>query len=188
MGPLRVGLAFLPATIVMGAMSLRYAARVQQWIGAYRTLLVSLALLTAGLLVFTRVPVGGSYLVDVAPAMVLTGLGAGLGFPALTGMAMSAATPSDSGVASGLFNTTVQVGGAIGLAVLSSLADSRTHHLRSAGTDAVTALVGGYHLAFALAAGAALLAGVTAAVLLRPATAIDEDASPAGAALVGASE
>ena len=92
-GPLRVGLAFLPATIVMGVMSLRVRRPVTEWIGAYRTLLVSLALLTAGLFLFTRVPVDGSYLIDVAPAMVLTGLGAGLGFPALTGMAMSAASP-----------------------------------------------------------------------------------------------
>ena len=128
-GPLQIGLAFLPATLVMGVMSLRLAAGVTQRLGEQPTLVLSLLVLTGGLLLMTRLPVDGSYVVDVAPAMVLTGLGAGLGFPALTGMAMSAATPADSGVASGLYNTTVQVGGAIGLAVLSTLATSRTHHL-----------------------------------------------------------
>jgi sugar phosphate permease len=132
-------------------------------------LVLSLLILTGGLVLMTRLPVGGSYVVDVAPAMVLTGLGAGLGFPALTGMAMSAATPADSGVASGLYNTTVQVGGAIGLAVLSTLATSRTHHLAAGGAARADALTGGYHLAFLGAAAAAALAAVLAAVVLRPA-------------------
>src|SRR5581483_2912900 len=96
------GLAFLPATLVMGVMSLRFSTVVTARIGSYRTLLLSLALLVVGLLLFVRTPVGGSYLVDVAPAMLVTGLGAGLGFPALTTLSMSAATPSDSGLASGL--------------------------------------------------------------------------------------
>jgi EmrB/QacA subfamily drug resistance transporter len=178
-GPLRVGLAFLPATIVMGVMSLRFAERVTARIGTYATLLTSLALLVLGLLLMLRTPVGGSYALDVAPAMAVTGLGAGLGFPALTTLAMSTATPADSGLASGLVNTTVQVGGAVGLAVLATLSTSRTRHLRAGGQDVAAALNGGYHLAYLVAAGAALLALVVAAVALRPAP-----AGPASAPVV----
>jgi EmrB/QacA subfamily drug resistance transporter len=165
--PLQIGLAFLPATLVMGVMSLRFAADVTRLLGEQPTLVVSLVVLTAGLLLMARVPVSGSYVVDVAPAMVLTGLGAGLGFPALTGMAMSAATPDDAGVASGLYNTTVQVGGAVGLAVLSTLATSRTGHLVATGAERGDALTGGYHLAFLGAAVAAVVATLLAASVLR---------------------
>jgi EmrB/QacA subfamily drug resistance transporter len=167
-GPLRVGLAFLPATLVMGVISLRVAEKVTARLGTYRALLTSLALLVVGLLLFVRTPVGGSYVFDVAPAMVLTGAGAGLGFPALTTLAMSAATPADSGLASGLVNTTVQVGGAVGLAVLATLSSGRTRHLQADGTATASALTSGYHLAYLVAAGAALVALVVAAVVLRP--------------------
>src|SRR3954454_9705283 len=168
-GPLQIGLAFLPATLVMGVMSLRLAADVTVRLGEQPTLVLSLVVLTGGLLLMTRLPAsGGSYLVDVAPAMVLTALGAGLGSPALTGMAMSAATPADSGVASGLYNTTVQVGGAIGLAVLSTLATGRTHDLAASGASRAEALTGGYHLAFVGAAIAGGLAVALAIVVLRP--------------------
>jgi EmrB/QacA subfamily drug resistance transporter len=177
-GPLQIGLAFLPATVVMGVMSLRLAAGVTRRLGEQPTLVVSLVVLTAGLLLMTRLPVDGSYVVDIAPAMVLTGLGAGLGFPALTGMAMSAATPTDSGVASGLYNTTVQVGGAIGLAALSTLATSRTHHLAGTGASRAEALTGGYHLAFLGAALAAALAAGLATVVLRPARPLAVERSP----------
>jgi hypothetical protein len=167
-GPLQIGLAFLPATLVMGVMSLRLAAAVTARLGAHPTLVLSLVILTAGLLLYARLPVHSSYAVDIAPAMVLTGLGAGLGFPALTGMAMSAATPADSGVASGLYNTTVQVCGAIGLAVLSSLSTDRAHHLTATGASTASALTGGYHIAFLAAVVAAALAAGLAAVVLRP--------------------
>jgi MFS family permease len=167
-GPLQIGLAFLPATLVMGVMSLRLAAGVTRRFGEQPTLVASLVVLTGGVLLMARLPVDGSYLVDVAPAMVLTGLGAGLGFPALTGMAMSAATPADSGVASGLYNTTVQVGGAIGLAALTALATSRTGHLTAAGAGPAEALTGGYHLAFLGAATTSAVAVGLAVVLLRP--------------------
>ena len=170
-GPLQIGLAFLPATLVMGVMSLRLAADVTRRLGDHPTLVLSLVVLTAGLALMTRVPVHGSYAVDVAPAMVLTGLGAGLGFPALTGMAMSSATPEDSGVVSGLYNTTVQVGGAVGLAVLSSVSNGRAHHLASAGAGTASALTGGSHAAFLVAALAAVLATGIATVALRPAPA-----------------
>jgi MFS family permease len=168
-GPLQIGLAFLPATLVMGVMSLRLAAAVTARLGAQPTLVLSLVILTTGLLLYARLPVDASYAVDIAPAMVLTGLGAGLGFPALTGMAMSTATPADSGVASGLYNTTVQVGGAIGLAVLSSLSNDRAHHLAATGASNAAALTGGYHLAFVAAACTGALAAGLAVVVLRPA-------------------
>ena len=183
--PLQIGLAFLPATLVMGVMSLRLAATVTARLGEQPTLVLSLVVLTAGLLLMARVPVSGSYLVDVAPAMVLTGLGAGLGFPALTGMAMSAATPEDAGVASGLYNTTVQVGGAIGLAVLSTLATSRTGHLASSGAGRAEALTGGYHLAFLGAAVAAAIAVGLAALVLRPSRQVHVVSEPAELVAVG---
>jgi EmrB/QacA subfamily drug resistance transporter len=167
-GPVGVGLAFLPETVAMAAMSLRVAASLTGRIGAYPTVLIGLVVLSAGLLLFTRVPVHGSYLVDLAPALVLTGLGAGLGFPALTGIAMSAATPADTGLASGLFNTTAQIGGAIGLAVLSTLANRQTRQAHAAGADTLHALTSGYHLAFLLAAGAAAVAVLIAATALHP--------------------
>jgi EmrB/QacA subfamily drug resistance transporter len=188
-GPLRVGLAFLPATVVMGLMSLRLSAVVTEWIGPHRTLLTSLVVLVAGLLLFARVPVGGSYLVDIAPATALIGLGAGLGFPALTGLAMSAASPEDAGLASGLFNTTVQVGGAVGLAVLSAVATHRTDALTAAGDGAASALTGGYHLAFLIAALAVVAATVIAATALRPATVpvqpLEPEPEPAAVAVDG---
>jgi MFS family permease len=167
-GPLRVGLAFLPATAVMGAMSLRLAAPVMAKLGVYRTILVSLVLLVGGLVLFAASPEGGSYVVGVLPAMVLTGLGAGLGFPPLTTMAMSAATPADSGLASGLLNTTVQVGGAVGLAVLATLSSRRTDHLLANGSSVAHALNGGYHLAYIVAAVLAVAALAAGAHLLRP--------------------
>jgi MFS family permease len=137
-------------------------------LGAYRTILVSLVVLFGGLLLFARTPESGSYVVGVLPAMVLTGLGAGLGFPPLTTMAMSSATPADSGLASGLLNTTVQVGGAIGLAVLATLSSRRTHHLLGDGRSMAQALNCGYHTAYVVAAVLAVAAFAVAAHTLRP--------------------
>ena len=123
---LEVGLAFLPSTIVMGTISFRYSARANMRFGAKPVLIPSMLAIGAGMLLFARTPVDGSFAVDILPAMVLFGTGAGFGFPALMSLAMSGATPSDSGLASGLVNTSVQVGGAIGLAVLATLASERT--------------------------------------------------------------
>jgi MFS family permease len=121
----------------------------------------------SGLLLLRRVPVDGEYLVDLLPAIVLLAFGFGLAMPALTALAMSSATPSDSGLASGLFNTTQQVGGALGLAVLATLAASRTDALLAGGDARAAALTGGYQLAFTVAAGFVLAAVVVAAVVLR---------------------
>jgi EmrB/QacA subfamily drug resistance transporter len=165
---LGVGLAFLPATVVMGAMSLRFAGPLAARFGSKPALVASLVLIGAGLLLFARTPVHGSYLADVMPAMILVGIGAGMAFPVLMTLAMSGATPSDSGIASGLVNTTVQVGGAVGLAVLATFAAERTDALKAHGHAAAYALNSGYHLAYVI--GAVLVAAAIAiAVLgLRP--------------------
>jgi MFS family permease len=130
-------------------------------------LLPGLALLVAGLLLLTRAPVHGDYVTDLLPSMVLLGIGAGIAFPALVTLAMSGATPEDSGLASGLVNTTQQVGSALGLAVLATLSASRTDHLLAQGESSASALVGGYHLAFAVAAGLLVAALVIGTVVLR---------------------
>jgi EmrB/QacA subfamily drug resistance transporter len=166
--PLQVGLAFLPATIVMGAMSLRASAPLIMRFGPRSTLIASLAGIAAGLLLFARTPVDGAFAVDIAPAMILIGLGAGLGFPSLMGLAMSGATPQDSGLASGLVNTSVQVGGAIGLAVLATLAAENTDGLLADGQPAATALNAGFHLAYLIGAGLVAVAAVVALTVLRP--------------------
>jgi MFS family permease len=164
---LGVGLAFLPTTVVMGAMSLRFAAPIAARFGARPTIIASLVLIAAGLLLFARTPVDGSFLTDILPATVLFGAGAGLSFPPLTTLAMSGATPEDSGLASGLVNTTVQIGGAIGLSVLATLASGRTEGRRNLPT--AEALNAGYHLAYLVAALLLAVAVVTAACLLGPA-------------------
>jgi EmrB/QacA subfamily drug resistance transporter len=166
---LEVGLAFLPATVVMGAMSLRLSAPLTARYGPFRSLIASLVAIGAGLVLFAQTPVDGSYVADVLPAMVLIGVGAGLGFPALMGLAMSGATPSDSGLASGLVNTSVQVGGAIGLAVLATFAGERTDGLLAGGASHAAALNSGFHLAYLIGAALVGVAIVVALALLRPA-------------------
>jgi len=165
--PLEVGLAFLPSTLVMGTISLRYTDRLQMRFGPRATLLPAVVFLGAGLLLFARTPVDATYLTDVVPPTVLIGLGAGLGFPALMTLAMSGATQSDAGLASGLINATVQVGGAIGLAVLATLATERTAGRLSDGEPVAAALNAGYHLAYLL--GAVLVCGafIVALTVLR---------------------
>ncbi len=170
--PLQVGLAFLPSTLVMGAMSLRYSERLQMRFGPKWTLIPAMVSITAGLLLFALTPVDGNYVTDLVPAMVLIGLGAGTGFPALMSLSMSGATPEDSGLASGLVNATVQVGGAIGLAVLATLATERTDGLLADGESNAAALNSGYHLAYLIGAILVALAiGVAVKVLRSPAPA-----------------
>jgi len=179
---LQIGLAFLPTTIVMAALSVRYAARLIMRFGARRTLLAGLALIAAGLAFFARIPLDASYVRDVLPSLFLIGVGVGAAFPALMTLAMSGATPSDAGLASGLVNTSAQVGGALGLAVLATVSATRTSDLVSAGLSRAAALTGGYHLAFAVSA---VLVVVAIAVGLRvlserePATVAQIDAEPA---------
>jgi EmrB/QacA subfamily drug resistance transporter len=167
-GPLEVGLAFLPSTIVMGALSMGFSHRITMRVGAKRTLIPSLLSIGAGMVLFAGTPVDGSYVADVMPAMVLVGIGAGLAFPALMTLAMSGATPSDSGLASGLVNTSAQVGGAVGLAVLATLATERTKGLMADGETAMAALNAGFHLAYVVGAVVLAAAVVIAATVLRP--------------------
>ena len=176
--PLEVGLAFLPSTIVMGALSMGLSSRITMRFGAKRALIPSLVAIGAGMLLFARTPVDGSYVADVMPAMILVGIGAGLSFPALMTLAMSGATPQDSGLASGLVNTSAQVGGAVGLAVLATLATERTKALAADGETAMAALNSGFHLAYLVGAAVLAVALVIAATVLRP----EGEAEPAPAA------
>lgn len=154
-GPLQIGLAFLPTTIVMGTLSLKYSETLITRFGARQTLIPGLALVMAGLLLFTQAPVDGEYVVHVLPMALLLGTGVALAFPSLMTLAMSGATQEDAGLASGLVNTTAQVGGALGLAVLATVAATETSAAREAGSSAATALVEGYQLAYLV--GAALV-------------------------------
>jgi EmrB/QacA subfamily drug resistance transporter len=173
---IEVGVGFLPVSIGIGALSLRVSPRLVTRFGARRVLIPGLALIVAALALFTRVPMDGNYLVDVLPAMVLLGTGAGLCFPAVMTTAMSGATDSDAGLASGLVNTTQQVGGALGLAVLVTLSTTRTDSLLASGASSASALTSGYHLAFAVAAGLVVAAVLLAVTVLQPETAVAAEA------------
>jgi EmrB/QacA subfamily drug resistance transporter len=174
---LQTGLAFLPATLAMGILSVRYTERLVTRFGARTMQFPGLAAMALGLVLFTQVPVQGSYVLHVLPSMVLLGTGAGLCFPALMTLAMSGATQSDAGLASGLVNTTAQVGGAVGLAVLATLSTTHTANLVKAGTPLPQALTGGYHFAFWIAAGLVLAAIGVAAMVVRPEHALSEQPS-----------
>jgi EmrB/QacA subfamily drug resistance transporter len=181
--PLEVGLAFLPSCIVMGGLSLGLAEKLMMGIGPRAALLAGLALAAVGLLLFARAPVDGSYFADVFLVMLLLGGGAGLCFPALMTLAMSGATPQDSGLASGFINTTVQVGGAVGLAVLATLSTERTENLIADGESTAAALNSGYHLAYLIGAALTVVAIAVVFVVLRsqhPA-AVETEPSEAGA-------
>ena len=149
--PLEIGLAFLPATLVMGTLSIKFSDRLVMRYGPKTVMIPGLALITLSLLWFARIPTDASYVVDLLPQMILLGLGAGTSFPALMKLAMSSATPEDAGLASGLVNTSAQVGGAIGLAVLATVAADRTETLTANGDSIASALTGGYHVAFFIA-------------------------------------
>jgi len=167
-GPIEIGLAFLPTTILMGALSVRFTEPLVSRFGARPVVVSGLVLIAAGLVVFTRAPVDGQYVVHVLPVMILLGVGAGLCFPALMTLAMSGVTADNAGLASGLVNTTAQVGAALGLAVLSTLSASRTQALAADGHGPAAATLGGYHLAFWVAAGLVLVAVGIAAFVLEP--------------------
>jgi EmrB/QacA subfamily drug resistance transporter len=166
--PLEVGLAFLPVTVIIGTLSLGFSARLNLRFGARATLVPGLVLIAAGMALFARVPVDAGYAVDLLPPMVLFGLGAGLSFPSLMTLAMSGATERDSGLASGLVNTTLQVGGALGLAVLATLSTDRTSGLLEDGEATASALTSGYQLAFIIGAGLVVAAIAVALTVLEP--------------------
>jgi EmrB/QacA subfamily drug resistance transporter len=155
---LQIGFAFLPATLVMGTLSLRFSEPIITRFGARNALIPGLIFIAAGLALFSRAPVDGNYWRDVFPTMIILAFGIGISFPSLMTLAMSGATRADAGLASGLVNTTAQVGGALGLAVLATVSATRTDHLKSAGESTLSALTGGYHLAFLIGAGLCLAA------------------------------
>ena len=182
--PLQIGLAFLPVTVVMGTLSVRYTDRLVVRFGARATMLSGLALIAAGLALFATVPAGGAgYLSHIFPVTVLIGTGAGLCFPALMAQAMSSATPQDAGLISGLVSATAQVGGALGLAVLATVSASRTSALTAQHQPAAIALTDGYHLALWIACGLIVMAAGVAATLLRPQRAPAPAPQPAPARL-----
>jgi EmrB/QacA subfamily drug resistance transporter len=172
-GPMAMGLAFLPVALGMGALSIGVTARLIMRFGAYAVLLAGLTLITAALGIAARGPVMSNYFPDLFMVMALLGIGGGLAFPSLTVLAMARTTPSDSGLASGLINTTGQVGGALGLAVLATLSTTRTSELFGHGQPIASALSGGFHLAWAVGAGLGFVSLVVAATLLRPERAAD---------------
>ncbi|HEX8753559.1 MAG TPA: MFS transporter [Solirubrobacterales bacterium] len=172
---LEVGLAFLPVTAIIGTLSLGFSAKLNMRFGPRATLLPGLASIVVGLLLFSRISVDGSYASEVLPAMVLIGTGAGLSFPSLMSLAMSGVERSDAGLASGLVNTTLQVGGAIGLAVLATLSTNRTSDLLASGHSTAAALTDGYKLAFLIGAALVALAIAIALTVLQPGAPQEQD-------------
>jgi len=180
--PLEVGLAFLPTTLVMGSLSLGFSERLIMRFGPRNVLIPGMALTAAALLLFARTPVDGQYLPDLLPPLLLMGVGIGISFSSLMTLAMSGATPQDAGLASGIVNTSAQVGGAIGLAVLATLAAGRTSSMEDAGASVHAALNSGFHLAYLVAAGLVGAALAIAIFVLRSEPMPDPAATMAEAA------
>jgi EmrB/QacA subfamily drug resistance transporter len=182
--PLQVGLTFLPANLIMGALSIGLSAKLVMRFGIKPPLVTGLLLASVGLALLARAPVDGNVLVDVLPSMILLGLGAGMAFNPVLLAAMSDVEPAESGLASGIVNTSFMMGGAVGLAVLASLAASRTSSLLADGDDTLSALAGGYHIAFmagAIFAAAAAAIGAALFTAANPAEAMEGEPATAEA-------
>ena len=165
--PMQVGLAFLPANLIMAAFSLGISAKLVMRFGIRRPLAFGLLMAATGLLLFARAPVEGHFVIDILPGMVLLGLGAGIAFNPVLLAAMSDVSASESGLASGVVNTAFMMGGALGLAILASLAASRSGALLTSGHSSLAALAGGYQAAFLVGACFAALGALLGAALLR---------------------
>jgi EmrB/QacA subfamily drug resistance transporter len=165
---LGTGIAYLPASLAIGGVSFAVAPVAVARFGGRATQVTGALLLAAGIALFTRAPVDATYAVDVLPGMLLLGIGAGLSFMPLVTMAMESVEESEAGVASGLVNTSQQIGGAIGLAALVSIATAHTNGLLAGGEPAPQALTSGFQIGFAIAAGALVVAAGLAFALLRP--------------------
>ncbi|PNM88990.1 MFS transporter [Achromobacter xylosoxidans] len=164
---MQVGLAFLPANLIMAAFSLGLSAKLVMRFGIRGPLATGLLMAALGLALFARAPVDGHFAADVLPGMLLLGLGAGIAFNPMLLAAMSDVEPGQSGLASGVVNTAFMMGGALGLAVLASLAAARTAALAGAGAAPVAALAGGYRMTFLAGAVIAAVAAALAAALVR---------------------
>jgi EmrB/QacA subfamily drug resistance transporter len=165
--PLEIGLSFLPANLIMGVFSLGLSAKLVMRFGIRSTLTAGMTLVAVGLALFARAPVDGSFLVDVLPSMVVLGLGVGTAMNPVLLAAMSDVPPEQAGLASGVVNTAFMMGGALGLAVLASLAASRSESLAAGGSGPIEALTGGYHASFVIGAVFAGAAAALGALLLR---------------------
>ena len=179
--PLQIGLAFLPGNVIMGALSIGLSAKLVMRYGIRKPLATGLLIASAGLALLVRAPVDGTFVVDVLPSMILLGLGAGMAFNPVLLAAMGDVDPAEAGLASGVVNTSFMMGGAVGLAVLASVAASRTNTLVDTGHGHIAALAGGYHLAFLVGAIFAAGAAVIGATLLRESAPAHEDAVSAPA-------
>jgi MFS family permease len=165
--PLQVGLAFLPANLIMAAFSLGISARMVMRFGNRLPLAAGLALAAVGLGLFALAPVEGDFLLHVLPAMTVLGIGCGMALNPILLVAMNEVEPGDSGLASGVVNTAFMMGGSLGLAVLASLSTARTGDLLAAGSADTIALAGGYRLAFVFGAIFAGVAALLSVLLLR---------------------
>lgn len=179
--PLHVGLAFLPANLIMAVFSISLSAKLVMRYGIKKPLSVGLLIAAAGLALFAHAPVNGHFLTDVLPSMLLLGIGAGMAFNPVLLAAMNDVPPHESGLASGIVNTSFMMGGALGLAVLASVSAAHTNSLAAAGHSSLQALTGGYHMAFILGGLFAALASLIGAAFLvikkSPANAMAEQAT-----------
>ncbi|HYS76995.1 MAG TPA: DHA2 family efflux MFS transporter permease subunit [Burkholderiales bacterium] len=178
--PMQIGLAFLPSNLIMAAFSLGLSAKMVMRFGIRMPLAAGLVLTAAGLALFALSPVDGSFTLHVLPGMTLLGIGCGMAMNPVLLAAMSEVDTSESGLASGVVNTSFMMGGALGLAILASLAAARTDKLIAFGADSLAALNGGYHIAFALSAVFAAGAALLSAVLLRKGHQAPAHAGPVG--------
>jgi MFS family permease len=164
--PLQIGLAFLPSSLIMAVFSIGLSAKLVMRFGIARPLGIGLGLATLGLALFIRLPVDGNFVADVLPSMILLGFGAGMAFNPVLLAAMNDVDQTEAGLASGVVNTAFMMGGALGLAVLASVAASRTSSLAASGESHLAALTGGYHLAFLVGAIFAATAATLGGLLL----------------------
>jgi EmrB/QacA subfamily drug resistance transporter len=165
--PMQIGLAFLPANLIMAAFSLGLSARIVMKFGIRGPLAAGLLIAASSLALFARAPVDGTFWVHVFPSMVLLGVGAGIAFNPMLLAAMSDVPAEESGLASGVVNTAFMMGGALGLAGLASLAAARTSRLQAAGVETVQAINGGYQTAFAVGALLAATGALLGATLIK---------------------
>lgn len=165
--PLRTGLAFLPASLLTGVMSLALMPWMVRHVPLKLLVVSGLVLITAGMLALARAPVHAVFVTDILPTMVLTGAGFGLLFMPSVSIALSEVGYSEAGLASGLVNVAIQLGGAVGVALLATISASRTQHLTDLGRSSLDALAGGYRLGLLVGAGCTGLSLVAAVVLLR---------------------